>query len=179
MIWWRITKYNPVYRNEKGYYLKDEWTDISDVGTVFDGTLFTIEQYFSVEEKYIKAIILFMECTQTYSLEVKKLEKRVPLRKNEFHSNETERLYDSLREGIIIPKVLIPNIVQLLLRSDIWCMLESEKMIAHFGYDYYMYIGSELLCEDTIIKIQEIGLFPELIKISPHCKDDDDDDEDC
>ena len=28
---YRVTKYNPAYRNEKGWYMKDDWTDYSEV----------------------------------------------------------------------------------------------------------------------------------------------------
>ena len=35
MYGWRITKYNPAFRDERGAYLKDEWTSVSDVGKSF------------------------------------------------------------------------------------------------------------------------------------------------
>lgn len=43
MFWWRITKYNPIYRNEKGYYLKDEWSDFSCADHIFGGEKLTID----------------------------------------------------------------------------------------------------------------------------------------
>ena len=47
-----IVKYPPQnYIN--GIYEKDEWTDYSDIGKVFDDKLFTLEEYLSVEKKYI------------------------------------------------------------------------------------------------------------------------------
>ena len=42
-----IVKYPPQnYIN--GIYEKDEWTDYSDIGKVFDDKLFTLEEYLSV-----------------------------------------------------------------------------------------------------------------------------------
>jgi uncharacterized protein YydD (DUF2326 family) len=32
----RTTKYNPEFRNDQGYYIKDEWTAVSDIGNIFD-----------------------------------------------------------------------------------------------------------------------------------------------
>ena len=29
---WRVTKYNPQYRNRKGVYTKEEWTEVADIG---------------------------------------------------------------------------------------------------------------------------------------------------
>ncbi len=29
---WRVTKYNPTFRDENGTYIKDEWTSFSDIG---------------------------------------------------------------------------------------------------------------------------------------------------
>ena len=37
MFCWRITKYNPDYRNKKGHYLLDAWTEHSDIGRSYDG----------------------------------------------------------------------------------------------------------------------------------------------
>ena len=30
MNYYRITKYNPEFRNEQGFYTKNDWTSISD-----------------------------------------------------------------------------------------------------------------------------------------------------
>ena len=38
MYKYRITKYNPKYRNNKGHYLiKNEWSAISDINEEYDG----------------------------------------------------------------------------------------------------------------------------------------------
>jgi hypothetical protein len=38
---YRITKYNPIFRNNIGYYQRDEWTEYSDIERreFFDGIL--------------------------------------------------------------------------------------------------------------------------------------------
>ena len=55
---YRITKYNPKYRNSSGAYLKDGWTSISDIGTIYNGKKSTLKEYFKIEEAYVKAILL-------------------------------------------------------------------------------------------------------------------------
>ncbi len=42
---YRITKYNTIYRNEDGHYLKDEWTDVSDVGKIIKGVKVSEDDY--------------------------------------------------------------------------------------------------------------------------------------
>ena len=40
-------------------------------------------------------------------------------------------------------------------------------MFVHFGWDYYMYIGSAKQCTGTIVQIQKSGLYIEQYK-SPY-----------
>jgi hypothetical protein len=47
---WRITKYNPAYRDNAGCYLKDEWTSISDIGNIYDREVITYETSKKVED---------------------------------------------------------------------------------------------------------------------------------
>ena len=51
----RISKYNPKYR-VNGAYVKEEWTDYSDIGNIFDGHVFTFEDYLKMELNYLNAI---------------------------------------------------------------------------------------------------------------------------
>lgn len=62
MFCWRITKYNPKYRdNNTGYYLKDEWTFYSQIGGEFEGKIFTRKEYLKIEDTYIQSVFLFMD----------------------------------------------------------------------------------------------------------------------
>ncbi len=53
MFDWRVTKYDPKNRDHNGWYVKDEWTDYSDIGKSFEGKRLTFWEYFNVESKYI------------------------------------------------------------------------------------------------------------------------------
>ena len=48
-----VCKYDPAFRDEKGAYKKDEWTDFSDIGRAFDGKVFTEEEYYETEDRYV------------------------------------------------------------------------------------------------------------------------------
>ena len=54
---WRITKYNPAFRDERGVYLKDEWTSVSDVGKSFDGVVLTFKEYREIEDNYVSTAL--------------------------------------------------------------------------------------------------------------------------
>jgi hypothetical protein len=68
---YRITKYNPDKRNEKGHYKVEEWTSISDIGKEFNETKFTYQDYISMEDKYITAFKSFANITRSRSLRLR------------------------------------------------------------------------------------------------------------
>ncbi len=55
-----ITKYPP-WNYVNGCYTKDEWTDYSDIGKIFDDKLFTLEEYLLVEQKYVNVILTILD----------------------------------------------------------------------------------------------------------------------
>src|SRR5438876_10123615 len=80
MFGWRITKYDPAYRNAAGAYLKDEWTSVSDIGKSFDGKALTVEEYRSVENAYVSTALRFLSeanlnCLNVTSLETNNVSK--------------------------------------------------------------------------------------------------------
>ena len=72
---WRVTKYDPRFRDEHGHYtLIEEWTSPSDIGETFDGNELTLDDYLRVEEAYIDSAIAFMEENGIQSVRVLGLE---------------------------------------------------------------------------------------------------------
>ena len=55
MQWYRITKYDPAFR-DNGIYTRDEWTSISDVGKTYNGVPFSMDEYVKVESNYIACV---------------------------------------------------------------------------------------------------------------------------
>ncbi|MDF9825372.1 hypothetical protein M2475_001827 [Breznakia sp. PF5-3] len=53
----------------------------------------------------------------------------------------------------------------LILRESIWCELVDidKKFKIQFGYDYYMYCVCNYLKKDSIKKIEELGLFVDIM----------------
>ncbi|KOO48569.1 hypothetical protein [Priestia koreensis] len=72
---WRVTKYNPAFRDENGIYtLTDEWTCPSEIGNTIDGKPFTMTEYQRVERAYIDSVQKFMEESDTDSLTISEIE---------------------------------------------------------------------------------------------------------
>ena len=166
MISWRITKYNPAYRDENHKYMNCEWTSISDRGKSFDGKKLSASDYIAVENSYIEAVLIFMNRLEITSLTVKKLEKTdnsFKLQKpSNLYSAEMIKFYNSIENNIVIGKREIQYLCRLVLREHLWCKLEENKtMFVHFGYDYYMYIGSNKRFKGIINTIANTGLFIE------------------
>ncbi|MGB8468123.1 MAG: hypothetical protein WCE21_03885 [Candidatus Babeliales bacterium] len=159
MFCWRITKYNPQYRNIHDVYLKDEWTSYSDIGKIFDKKKFCVNEYLTIEEAYITAILLFMDCVHTDDLRITDLEKNNTNFKKIFSEISPHQV--PIKNEQIINKEQLLIIIRLILREAMWCRLESAHMYVHFGYDYYMYIGASLACDSTLQQIKQLGLFVE------------------
>lgn len=162
---YRVTKYNPAFRDEQGRYLRDEWTDFSDIGCTFSGRVLTAEQYYEVERHYIEVCISAWEkqgCPQIFlkDIENNSLPFWIPQR---------------IRGALWFPKVIkdekhLSEIIKRILENRLWARLEGEQFFIHFGWDYYMYIGTLLKPNLMSELASEYDLYCEEM-ISPHHKE--------
>jgi len=141
--YYRISKYNPIYRSEGGEYSNDEWTSVSDIGRYFNGIQLTATEYFKMEDKYWKTIKYLLESLYIQTLKTRELEKHkdIPhffINNKYFDISPIEQHVDLNRKVISMPE--IEMILRLCLRGVIWCKLEHPTGSAvYFGKDYYMY----------------------------------------
>ncbi|SDW21926.1 hypothetical protein [Paenibacillus sp. CF384] len=160
---WRITKYNPLFRNEKGHYLLDEWTCPSEIGKIINGNLFTLEEYLFIEHAYVETIIEFLNEKRQYSLRLIQTSNR-----SISHEDKTSILYDNefgminIKEDLIVNINEIRLICKMILRNFADCQLYSkDNFFVHFGWDYYMYIGSNQKSLTAIEFAKKSGLYVE------------------
>lgn len=164
MFSYRITKYNPSFRNSLGWYEKNDWTSISDIGKTFDGKELNFEVYKKIEDAYIQAIMLFINFLKIDSLSVTYLEKPkkrpVP---DIYCTKKMHELFKKISVGQELDTSKVADAARLMLRETLWCKLESkDTMFVHFGDDYYMFIVSSKALPHTLKnKIEESGLFVE------------------
>jgi hypothetical protein len=152
----RVTKYNPVHRNRRGHYTRDEWICASQIGQVFGGVVLTEAEYQRVEDAYATAAVEFLREAETPALSVAGLENHagVPL---------------SFAEGASLGLAEVGGVIRQLLRGEFWCRLEGAEAFVHVGYDYYMYVGVPVACPGAVALARRLGLFPEPFQ-SPYSK---------
>ena len=145
MTEYRITKYNPSNRVD-GVYIADEWTNISDIGKVFNGKTLSRDTYLKTEQAYIDCCMALIEKAQISQLSIKYAE----------YYTENLRFPSSISNTQDIRKA-----VTACLREQCWLILVAEDFFIHFGYDYYMYICSTLPRETVAEIAAKQGLFCE------------------
>jgi hypothetical protein len=159
---WRITKYDPTLRNMHGNYLGNDWTSFSDIGKFYAGKQVTYEDYLSWESAYAYSVLYFLSEAGLSSLCVVELENRF------INRIETDRLRDvafeptKLKLDTVVGSHELEDVTRLNLREVLWCKLErASHFYLHFGWDYYMYIGSTSPSCTAINQAQQKGLFVE------------------
>jgi hypothetical protein len=145
---YRVTKYDPAFRDSSGVYTKKDWTSFGDVGSSHEGGVLSLEEYLRVESAYIDIAREFIGedgCPTLKAIDV------------ENHSASAF----ALNEGSLISGSDLPAVCRSILRGEFWCRLEAGKRFVHFGYDYYMYVGVESECLGSIAAATARGLFVE------------------
>ncbi len=172
MYKYRISKYNPKFRNDKGIYLKDDWTSYCDIGKKYE-KIFTKENYLDVESKYCDVIseilgenrieemmLEDLECGFSVD-EIKKMFEEYGL----IFYEEEKKIIDSLTNNKKIKIVDIKLYIRLILRECFWCIFKDEITSARveFGYDLYIYIYNINISESIIDKYRKREIFIEYL----------------
>lgn len=168
---YRISKYDPSSRDERGCFLGEDWTSFSDIGKEYHGTVLTALQYAAVEAKYIDAVTTILRQNQVHTMVVEKLEKRSsPAALKEMLGRchlpfppSDAAFVSRIKEGARLDMAEIEKAVMLVLRDCFWCELLSESGEARieFGYDYYIYLQGVTIDADTIASFRSEGIYIE------------------
>jgi hypothetical protein len=145
---YRVTKYDPAFRDSSGAYTRDEWTAFSDIGRSFGGAVLTREEYQRVEDAYVAAALGFLRESGVPSLAVTELES---------HAGHAL----AFGEGSILGLEQLEEVIRRALRKELWCRLERPEGFVHIGWDYYMYIGVPHPCPEAEKLAHRLGLFVE------------------
>ena len=168
---YRISKYNPLYRDELGRYIVNEWTSIYDIGKTFNGMHFTLEEYLRVENNYTNVYINLLKYFNVEILGVFNIEKNFTIdeiiqKMNIYSINlSTDELDIFLKacNSYLIGIDRLEYIFKLIMREMIWCNLKDNKnnILIEFGYDYYTYITCPVIDKKNIDKAYENGIYIE------------------
>jgi hypothetical protein len=157
---WRVTKYDPAHRDERGHYIGGEGTD-SDHGPI--------------EAAYLDAVAAFAEDTGVDRFQIREpsVEPAVGLG-TRAPAGALARLFgaelDGYHDGAEVRLDRALELVRLMLRGDGgWCRLEAgQEFLVHVGWDQYLYVGSNVDCRRAVSVTAERGLFAEPIPGSPY-----------
>ncbi|HQP37684.1 MAG TPA: hypothetical protein PLI95_21015 [Polyangiaceae bacterium] len=144
----RVTKYDPDRRLPNGTYSRDEWTSVSDIGRAYGGQVFNCADYLRVETSYVLAVQRFLDAAHVGALRVSDLQvNEIGVGRNPCELvGEVREHIASVVDGAEVRGKDLEWIIRLALREVLWCRLKGEQgFYVHFGYDYYMYVGSEAL----------------------------------
>jgi hypothetical protein len=145
---YRITKYDPSFRNHAGAYTRDEWISVSDIGQSFAGVTLTREEYERVEGAYVEAAIAFLREAGVSALSVEGLE------------NQRGHVLN-FREGSLLSLEQVGDVLRRILREEFWCRLNGVGGFVHVGWDFYMYVGVRCPCPAAQVRATELGLYVE------------------
>ena len=159
----RITKYDPCFRNDSGKYLRNEWSSYYDIGKAFCDGILTKSEYLKKEEAYIQAVELLCDANELNSMRVVKLEKHCPQEIYTLLSREEKSFVNDMQNEMLVERHDMSKVCKMILREIVWAQLEStdESLRIEFGYDYYMYAICKVMSEKLRKKIRESGLFVE------------------
>jgi small subunit ribosomal protein S1 len=158
----RVTKYDPADRDERGRYVGVE-TATSDHGRG--------------EAAHLAAVAAFADETGVQRLEIREPQiagfvnfgLEAPL-----DGHGLTGLFPSdlsgYHDGAQVPVAVGLELVRAMLRDNgAWCLLEAEdRFFIHVGYDQYVYVGSTDPCEYAQDRTRALGLFAERIDASPY-----------
>ncbi len=150
MLEYCVTKYDPIFRDSKGVYSREEWTSATDIGRSFGGSVLTREQYQRVEDAYVAVAMSFLCESGLSSLVVEGLE-----------NSSAHRL--PFGEGSALALEQLAEVIRRMLREEFWCRLEGTAGFVHIGWNYYMYVGVPSLCPKSQELARRYGLFVERV----------------
>ncbi|MEO7174621.1 MAG: hypothetical protein ABIV51_02280 [Saprospiraceae bacterium] len=140
----RVVKYNPKFRNDQGHYMKNEWSDFSDIGSEFDGQILTFEEYLMVENLYVQAVEYLFKANNC---------TKVQITSRHFFTEDLPRVrdpeliefYDKLLHKRTVSVYEAMLTTKLVLRGALSCQLQCKNnrhIAVRFSYEYYMYFNT-------------------------------------
>lgn len=163
---WRVTKYDPVLRDIHGTFTGDDWVLFSEVGANFDAGKLTFERYLQIETAYVSAVTSFMAEAGFSKLSVRQLSKRLPAKRSALRGITLDP--DAIQNRRLLSGERLQDAIRMALRTILGCKLvHPGRFYVHFGWDYYMYIGSTHPSPLSIKRSSELGLFVEEM-VSPY-----------
>lgn len=145
---YRVTKYDPKYRNAEGHYTREEWTFFAQVGKRVAGRRVTMAEYLQAETKYLQVLDAMLREAGVARLQLRDVWTGTRL-----------RIWSKPRT-ITLRTAL--SFARLSLREQVGGVLVAPwRAYVHFGWDYYMYVGLARPTPAALELATTLGLFAE------------------
>ena len=154
MKYYRISKYNPLYRTDDGCYIKNEWTSYYDIGKCFDGEFLTRKEYINVEKRYISFLVDILGYQNI---------KRLSLSEIEVYNYKQPSVVEFMKKDSLNIKQVC-TFIKCGLREYCWGKLMSNNFLTYVGYDYYLHIGTTLDNSIVLSLAEQNQLFVEALR---------------
>jgi hypothetical protein len=155
---YRVTKYDPQFRDVDGSYRKPEWTAYSDIGRKYSGRTLTRQRYLATEKRYLNAMTAFLREAGIDTLKISGLETR----------SSPAGIAKQWKPKRLLSVAQARRFATQVFRGLIWGRLVAPgRGFVHFGYDLYMYIGVSRHTPNAIQRTVASGLYVEHLK-SPY-----------
>lgn len=157
-----ITKYSKTNIIER-----NEWTSISDIGKEYNGLIFDVQQYKNMEDAYVNTILEIMRYMNLENLYIKNVFRWKDLKKDiqtnhiikKLYTDSMIKIYEEVRDGKILNKKDVSDLIRLELREDIGGLLYKPYRLKVFiGDDYMMGVHSSLSLDNLFDYIKKLGL---------------------
>lgn len=170
---YEISKYNPQYYEYKDgtrFYRVNEWTSVSDIGSVFDGKELTAEEYIKTESAYVEAVRLISKSKGVYAFKWERVQRFFSAKElksqtsstpyAELYSDNLLSFYEKLDDYEQLQGSFLDMALRLMLRENIDGILTCpRKLKITVGYDYLMSISSSTSILTQRYDIEKLGLF--------------------
>ena len=157
---YRVTKYDPQFRDAAGVYRREEWTYFRQVGKKITGKVLTIREYSRTESAYLEVLRSMLEEAKLPFLEIRSLQ--IPREGGKKLAPWARRSRLSVAKAV--------EFARLALREELWGRLVLPGIAyVHFGWDYYMYVGLPVAVPTACALASSLGLFVEPFR-SPYLR---------
>lgn len=148
----------------------DDWISITDIGSIYNGKILTIEEYKKVEDSYILAIleiIKYMKINKIYIKNIEKYRSYQELNKyveeknfKKLYNMSILNIYNSIENNVEIDISNISDILRLCLREDIYAFIYTPyKLRIFIGYDFMMGVHTSKLLEPIFNRIKSLNIY--------------------
>jgi hypothetical protein len=168
MNWWRISKYDPAFRDENYVYQRNEWTSAADIGRTYDGETLDAETYRATESAHVEAVRAFMVDAGVTVLTVTSFQspserdyeylEKLSVQDRQELAQQMRQVHES--DEFSGPE--LDRVLRLLLRKVFWCRLvHADRFVVDVLEYLYVCIGTVAPSERAIARTRMLGLFVE------------------